>query len=77
MMESMGNMGNSELNYKEAYSLLFNHISDMTERQISMAKEMIILQKQAEEICINGVPNRGIDDERIWEMLIDITKKMI
>jgi len=71
------NITQGELNYREAYSLLFNYISDMMEQQIAMMKEMVILQKQCEEICVSGLPNvsgANTDDEQILQTIVNMLK---
>ena len=67
------------LYYSEAYSLLFNSISDIVERQAAVLKDMLILQKHAEEICTTGLPVSHITVEQISEqisgMLADLINK--
>ena len=75
MAENMKNI-QEELDYKEAYMFLFNNVSDMIETQVEMAKQMLILQKQCEELCIGNCPeNLSVDTEQIAETLVDMVKK--
>ena len=64
-----------ELGYKEAYLFLFSGLSDIIEKQMTLTKEMIIVQKQCEEICISGLPNGHIDNEKILAFLDDMIKQ--
>ena len=65
-----------ELDYNEAYSFLFNSVSDIIKVQVEMVKQMLILQKQCEEICIGNQPeNLILASEQIREMLVDMIKK--
>ena len=77
MSETMQNMNvKEELDYKEAYTFLFNSISDMIEMQLKMAKQMLISQKQCEELCIGNQPeNLNADSKQILEILVDMIKK--
>ena len=65
-----------ELNYNEAYTFLFNNISDMVDLQITMMKQLLILQKQCEEICIGNNPeNLSVESGQVLALLIDIIKQ--
>jgi len=76
MTENMKNM-KEELDYKEAYKFLFNSIGDMIEMQLTMAKQMLILQKQCEEICIGNSPEGlNVDSEQVLAQLTDMIKKI-
>ena len=68
-----------KLDYKEADTFLFNSVSDMAMTQMKIAKEMLILQKQCEEICIGGnqPQNLNIDSEQIRELLMDMIKQNV
>jgi len=45
-----------DLHYKEAYTFLFNSLSDISRMQTELLKEIIRLQRQAEAICTTGLP---------------------
>ena len=65
-----------ELNYNEAYTFLFNNISDMVDLQLTMMKQMLILQKQCEEICIGNQPeNLTVDSAQILEQMVEMMKR--
>lgn len=68
--------GKEDLNYKQGYAHLFNGISKMIKLQMKMAKKMMILQQESEEICISSQPeNSSIDSEQILKQLIDLIKQ--
>ena len=65
-----------ELNYNEAYTFLFNSISSMVDLQITMVEQMLVLQKQCEEICIGNRPeNLNVDSKQILVQFIDMLKQ--
>jgi len=63
-----------DLHYKEAYTFLFNSLSDISKMQTELLKEIIRLQRQAEAICTTGLPNDKIPPELILELLANMIK---
>ena len=70
------NANKEELNYKQGYAHLFNGIGEMIKLQMRMAKKMMVLQQESEEICIGSqLENSDIDSEQVIERLADIIKQ--
>lgn len=71
-------MSIEELNYKKGYAFLFNSISDMIKMSARMLKQMMILQKYSEELCI-AEPSEDIemDTGEILELIVEKIKQNI
>jgi len=65
-----------ELNYKKGYALLFNGISDHVKLLMQMVKQLLILQRKSEELCIaEPMKDNEITQEHIMEMMANIIKQ--